>query len=227
MYFFSPEKQTLLNIRNKDTPLYSSNNKIVAKQPKSTLPDEMEKHKRSEPTSMDISSCVPPSLHDLMSYRKIMKNVVIISLIISLTYVSFTGLAALQSSLHRTEGMGVISGSILYTSIMISSMLLSKILISLLGHKWSMAFSVLGHSIWYVVNGIGTWYAMIPGSIFVGLAVSTLWIVYSSYYTIVANHYSKQRDMNLQAVISNFFGILFMFYRLGIYRILSNNCLIY
>jgi hypothetical protein len=59
----------------------------------------------------------------------VMKNVILISLAFMCTYTSYTGLAKLQSSLHRVEGMGVIAQCVAFSSLTISCLFVPKPLI--------------------------------------------------------------------------------------------------
>lgn len=71
----------------------------------------------------------------------VMKNVILISLAFMCTYTSYTGLAKLQSSLHRVEGMGVIAQCVAFSSLTISCLFVPKPLIG----KFEFVFS--NHSV--------------------------------------------------------------------------------
>jgi hypothetical protein len=72
---------------------------------------------------------------DDMTDRRILKNIVVISLVFFLHHIPYNGLYVLQSSLHKDEGMGVISQAILYVFTALSSLLLPKMVIQIIGHK--------------------------------------------------------------------------------------------
>jgi len=59
--------------------------------------------------------------------RRILKNIVLISVAFLMTFNAFQGLSRLQSSLHRVDGMGVINSSVLYVSLVLSCLFLPKV----------------------------------------------------------------------------------------------------
>ena len=85
--------------------------------------------------------------------RRIIKNLLVICVAFLFNFNAFQGLSRLQSSFHRIEGMGVITSSVLYGSLMISCMFAPKILISYIGHKWTIAISFTGYILWMAANG--------------------------------------------------------------------------
>ena len=70
------------------------------------------------------------------SKKRVWKNVIVISLVFMLNYISFSGLSVLQSSLHVQEDHSVICTSIRDTSL-ISSLFLPELLIQGIGYKWT------------------------------------------------------------------------------------------
>jgi len=158
---------------------------------------------------------------------RILKNVVLLGFAFLLDTTPIIGLARLQSSLHRVEGLGVIASSVLYGSLIISSMFLPKLLISSIGHKWTTVICYVGYILWIPANGYAIWTTMIPASIVVGLCSAPLWTSQLSYITVVAGQYSKISNEKQDAVITRFMGIFFMFFQFGIcmpYMFLQSYC---
>ena len=142
-----------------------------------------------------------------LTKRQIRKNVIIVSFVFLLNFIAYGGLAALQSSLHVQEGMGVINQAVLYCSMALSCLTLNKIAISLLGHKWCMSVGLTGYLVWMAANGFGVWAAMLPASIILGICGATLWTAQASYFTILARHYAVKTSQHTAHVTSLFFGI--------------------
>ncbi|MCJ8743954.1 hypothetical protein PDJAM_G00100580 [Pangasius djambal] len=65
------------------------------------------------------------------------KNVLVVSFGFLFLFTAYGGLQSLQSSLNAEEGMGVISLSVIYGTIILSSMFLPPIMIKNLGCKWT------------------------------------------------------------------------------------------
>jgi len=64
-----------------------------------------------------------------MTSRRIFKNVIVICVVFFLNFIAYNGLAALQSSIHVQQGMGVITQAVLYVTTALSSLVLPKMVI--------------------------------------------------------------------------------------------------
>lgn len=147
--------------------------------------------------------------------KRIFKNILLISVAFLFNFNAFQGLSRLQSSLHRTEGMGVINSSVLYASLVLSCLFVPKILINLIGHKWTIPLSFCGYTLWMAANGYAVWGTMITASIIVGLCAAPLWTAQCSYFTIIGTRYAKLTKEAENAVVTRFFGIFFFFFQLS------------
>ena len=108
---------------------------------------------------------------DEIRYEKfrIKKNFTVVSLTFLLTFTAFEGLGMLQSSLHKVEGIGVITQCLVYLFMVMSSLFLSNCVVSNIGYKWTMTSSLLAYISWTASNGYAVWATMVPSSIIVGL----------------------------------------------------------
>jgi len=168
-------------------------------------------------TTEDVCPSAAKDLtHSCFSKCRILKNIVLLAFAFLLDATPIIGLARLQSSLHRVDGLGVIASSVLYGSVIISSMFLPKLLISRMGHKWTIVVCYVGYILWIPANGYAIWSTMIPASIIVGLCSAPLWASQLSYITIVAGQYSKVSHEKEDTTITRFMGIFFMFFQFGI-----------
>ena len=127
---------------------------------------------------------------------------------------SFAGLGHLQSSLHREEGMGVITQAVLYAAVVFACMFTPKLLISQVGHKWTIPISSLGYILWMAANGCAVWGTMVPASILVGLCAAPLWTAQCAYFTKMATRWHRMTGEPEEAVVSRFFGYFFIFYHI-------------
>jgi len=148
--------------------------------------------------------------------RHILKNVILLGFAFLLDTTPIIGLSRLQSSLHRDDGLGVIAASVLYAALIVSSMFLPKLLITGMGHKWTIVVCYVGYILWIPANGYAVWATMIPASVIVGLCSAPLWASQLSYITIAASQYSRISRERQDAVITRFMGIFFMFFQFGI-----------
>lgn len=148
-----------------------------------------------------------------MSERRIMKNVLVICFVFFLNFMAYSGMAMLQSSLHREEGMGVITSAIGWASLALGCLLLPKIAIRLLGHKWCMSIALIGYVLWMAANGYAVWGTMIPASIIVGVSGAVLWTTQGAYFAVFAKHYARKTGQDPKEVTALYFGILFAAFR--------------
>jgi hypothetical protein len=146
--------------------------------------------------------------------RRILKNIILIGFAFLCVFTAFQGLSRLQSSLHRIEGMGVVNLSVLYAVLVISCLFIPKLLISAIGHKWTIPLSFLGYILWMAANGYATWWTMLPASIIVGICAAPLWTAQCSYFTKIAGRYAKLSGDTEEVIVTRFFGIFFMFFQL-------------
>ena len=150
--------------------------------------------------------------------RRIMKNIVLISLCFLFVFNAYNGLARLQSSLHRDGGMGVVNQSVLYGALVISCLFIPRLLISQLGHKWTIPVCFAGYILWMAANGYAVWGTMITTSIIVGFCAAPLWTAQCAYFTKLAGRYCELSGEDLSAVVTRFFGIFFLFFQLCEYN---------
>ena len=146
--------------------------------------------------------------------RRIVKNILLISFAFLCVFTAFQGLSRLQSSLHRIAGMGVINLSILYAALVLSCLFVPKLLISAIGHKWTIPLSFSGYIIWMAANGYATWWTLIPASIIVGVCAAPLWTAQCSYFTKIAGRYAALTGDPEDVIVTRFFGIFFMFFQM-------------
>lgn len=184
-------------------------------------PKETEKNASSDSDSTTSDHSVKPVTSD-MTEKRIFKNVLVICTFFFLNFISYGGLASLQSSLHLEEGMGVITSAIGFASLAMSCLLLPKIAIRFIGHKWVMSISLIGYLFWMAANGYAVWATMIPASIICGMCGATLWTTQAAYFAIMAKHYAAKKGQDPRAVTALFFGIFFAFFRTSKYRVGAN-----
>jgi len=144
--------------------------------------------------------------------RRVWKNIIIISVSFFFIFNSMISLVRLQSTLNRVEGMGVITLSIFFATVVISSMFLPKLMIRFIGHRWTIVVSFAGYIVYMVANGYAVWSTMITASMLVGLSGAPLWTAQCSYFTTIAQHYERHTT---HVMVPRFFGLFFLFYKAG------------
>ena len=145
--------------------------------------------------------------------RRVWKNIIVITFSFFFIFGSMFSLYRLQSTLNQVEGMGVITLSIVYATVVISSMFVPKLMTRFIGHRWTIVVSWLGYIVYIAANGYAVWSTMIMASVLLGLCHAPLWTAQSSYFTIIAHHYQRLTGQSAEHVLPTFFGLFFLLYK--------------
>ena len=108
----------------------------------------------------------------------IWKNVLLVSLSFSVTFMSFASLQSLQSSLNPVGGLGVASLSVSYSLAILTGIFASSMIVKKKGCKWSLVVFTFCYVSFAAANLYPTWYTMIPASVIIGKSV----LPYTTYY---------------------------------------------
>ncbi|AWP20367.1 putative protein unc-93 -like A-like [Scophthalmus maximus] len=141
------------------------------------------------------------------------KNILVVSIGFLFLFTAYGGLQSLQSSLNAEDGMGVVSLSVIYASIIVSSMFLPPIMIKNLGCKWTIVVSMACYVSYSFGNLYPGWYTLIPTSVVLGLGGSPLWSAKCTYLTISGNKQAASDGKKGPDVINQYFGIFFFIFQ--------------
>lgn len=101
----------------------------------------------------------------------IWKNVILISIAFSVTFMAFQSLQALQSSINASGGMGVTALTVTYGMAILTNILFTPLIISKTGCKWSMVLSTFGYTGFALAHLYPNWYTLISGAFLVGMCL--------------------------------------------------------
>ncbi|KAI1727696.1 ion channel regulatory protein UNC-93 domain-containing protein [Ditylenchus destructor] len=152
-------------------------------------------------------------IHVGKAKHKILANLWIISIAFLFLFTGFNGIQNLQTSVN--SGMGADALCILYLSLAISSFFVPSFVINRLGCKMTLVAAIGVHILYMFANFIPRYYSLIPASIFVGVAASSLWAAAEEYITESGIKYAKLNVEAQNIVIVRFFGYFFMILHLG------------
>ncbi|XP_047657254.1 protein unc-93 homolog A isoform X3 [Tachysurus fulvidraco] len=141
------------------------------------------------------------------------KNVLVVSFGFLFLFTAYGGLQSLQSSLNAEEGMGVISLSVIYGTIILSSMFLPPIMIKNLGCKWTIFICMACYISYSFGNLFPGWPSLIATSTILGLGGSPLWSAKCTYLTITGNRQADKENKKGQDVINQYFGMFFLIFQ--------------
>ncbi|XP_026848568.1 UNC93-like protein [Drosophila persimilis] len=140
---------------------------------------------------------------------RILKNVAVISLAMTIQYVAYQGTLNLQSSLNAKEGLGTIALSCIYLSMGISCLLLPTIMIRLLTCKWTLVVGQVCFIPYIALQLYSRFYTLIPAGILLGVFAAPMWAAHATYLTQISQIYAIITSSQMDAVITLFFGIFF------------------
>ncbi|XP_066270930.1 protein unc-93 homolog A-like [Branchiostoma lanceolatum] len=143
---------------------------------------------------------------------RIWKNQLVLSLVFLLNFLAFRSLQNLQSTLNSEAGLGVVSLSCIYGS-MVLSCLYAPFFIHKVGScKWTVVVCLFGHILFSGANFYPSWYTLIPSSVLLGSISGPFWTAQITYLTTSAQEYAKllQHD-NPEGDIAMFNGVFYFF----------------
>ena len=144
-----------------------------------------------------------------------MRNLIVLSVGISLTNTAIGSLRNLQSSLNHEGGIGLYSLAAGFLSFTIFS-LLTPFMVQKYRPKKCLIFSLFTQLLYVIGNIQPTFYIFIPASFLQGLGNALLWNAMSTYTTYLARASALKNDEQTIDVASKFFGIFFFFFQFSV-----------
>ena len=157
----------------------------------------------------------------------ITKNLYVLCFIFFFLWSAFQGLANLESSINCEGGLGVLSLSLTYGSLMISSFFLPSWMMSKLGPKWTIFWCSLGYVAYYAANYVSSPFTLLPAAVVMGAAGAPLLTAQAAYVTTCGYAYAERNrdsylanpsaanqnlEFNPETMVSKYFGIFFFFF---------------
>lgn len=143
------------------------------------------------------------------------KNLFVIGLAWLLLFTAFQSMANLQSSLNSDAGIGTLSLSTIYVTLVVSCFFLPPIMISNLGIKNTIVTSQFAYLIFIAANTYPKWYTLIPSAVLLGIFAGPLWTAKCTFLTEIAGFYANISGENTEAVVNRFFGIFFAMFQMS------------
>eukprot|EP00058_Branchiostoma_floridae_P010297 XP_002595785.1 hypothetical protein BRAFLDRAFT_106254 [Branchiostoma floridae] len=148
--------------------------------------------------------------HQWTSTKKIWKNLLVLASVFLLSFTAFGAIQNLQSTLNSEAGLGVVSLSCVYAS-MVLSCLYAPFFIHKVGScKWTIVVCFFGHILYTGSNFYPSWYTLMPSSVLFGAISGPLWTAKITYLTSSAVEYAKllQHD-SVEGDIAMFNGVFY------------------
>jgi MFS family permease len=143
------------------------------------------------------------------------KNLLVISVSVSMMNVAFSSLRNLQSSLNHEDGVGLYSltgscGAFTFMSLFTPS------LIQQFRPKRCLLFALFTHLLYVAANVIPDFAVLVPASILQGGGSALMWNAVSTYVTYLARSTAIRNDKRTVDVAGKYFGVFFCFFQLSV-----------
>jgi Ion channel regulatory protein UNC-93 len=148
-----------------------------------------------------------------LEMRRMMINILIISIAFTFLFTAYQSTANLQSSINTDAGLGTASLSTIYVSLILSCIFVPTFLISKLGVKWTMPVCMFGYAFYIGAQFYPTWYTLIPTAVLVGLVAAPMWSAKCTYLTHIGSLRSKAYGTAPELQVTKLFGIFFLFFQ--------------
>lgn len=140
------------------------------------------------------------------------RNLLVMSLGITLMFISLGSLRNLQSSLNHEEGIGLYSLAAAYAAYMVGS-LFTPFIVKQFQPKSCLVISLIPQLLYTVTNAYPALYIFIPASALQGLGNALLWNAMTTYTTYLAKGNAVLNKEKLEHTISKYFGIFFLVFQ--------------
>ena len=129
-----------------------------------------------------------------------------------MVFTAFVGLQNLQSSINSSDGLGLISLSVLYGVFVVIGPF-TPIILRRFGTKYSLLIGFVCHLVYTLANFFPSWYTLIPGSILIGLASGPIWAAAGSHLAEIAITTAVTLDKDQSYLISKYTAVFFFVFQ--------------
>lgn len=141
-----------------------------------------------------------------------LRNLIFLSIGISLVSTATGSLRNLLSSMHHESGIGLYSLAASYGAFTFFS-LISPFVVQRFRPKISLVAGIFTQLIYVTANLLPTFYIFIPASFLQGMGSSLLWNAMSTYTSFLARASAIKNEKKTEDVASKYFGIFFFFHQ--------------
>ncbi|XP_005105589.2 uncharacterized protein LOC101856043 [Aplysia californica] len=151
-----------------------------------------------------VLDVVPSSRHT--------RNLVAMSLVITLLFTAIGSVRNLQSSINHEGGVGVISMAVTFAGYMIGSVF-SVSVVQNFQPRTSIIINLIPNLLYVAANIYPTLWIMAPISFIQGWSTAILWNAMSTYVTFLARGRAQKKNESFEIVSGRFFGIFCLIYQ--------------
>ena len=155
-------------------------------------------------------------LHTKSTY---VKNLVALSISYMFVFTAFLSLRNLQSSINHISGLGLISLSTMYGTL-VPGCVVATAIVQKMRPKWSMFVGLSSFVVYTAANFYPSYYTLLPASALVGFSLALSWIAQGTYISSIAITYAVTTGRKVENVMNLFNGIFFTFWQIA--QILGN-----
>lgn len=140
------------------------------------------------------------------------KNVLALSVSISLVFIALGSVRNLQSSINHEGGIGVISMAISFIGYMVGS-IVSPTIVQVIQPKKCIIGGLIPHFIYVASNICPTIWLLGISSLFQGVSLAIVWNAMSTYITLLSSGQARKTGKDYSEISSRYFGIFGLFFQ--------------
>ncbi|CAG5126163.1 unnamed protein product [Candidula unifasciata] len=156
---------------------------------------------------------------DVIGSTKHRRNVIALSISITLLFIAMGSVRNLQSSLNQEGGIGIISMAVSFVGYMLGSIVSSSIVQNFQPRK-CIVVSLIPNLIYVAANIYPVLWLMTVISFIQGISLAIIWNAMSTYITFLSRGYAAKKNQDFDKVSCNFFGTFCLIYQS--YHIIGN-----
>ncbi|KAI8799189.1 protein unc-93 A [Biomphalaria glabrata] len=140
------------------------------------------------------------------------KNLLVVSLSVTLMFIALGSVRNLQSSMNHEAGVGVISMAVSFAGYMLGSVV-SASLVQIFQPKFCLVSGLFPQFLYIASNLYPAMWLMVPVSLAQGFALAILWNAMSTYVVLLARGKALLQDIHFSVVSSRYFGFFGLFFQ--------------
>ncbi|XP_059141112.1 uncharacterized protein LOC131928947 isoform X2 [Physella acuta] len=169
--------------------------------------------------SREVSSQIENMKYKMISSERYVRNLIALSVVITLMFIAIGSVRNLQSSLNQEGGVGIVSMAVSFVGYMLGSVV-SISLVQTFQPSRCIVVSLFPNLLYIGSNIYPSMWLMAPTSFLQGVSMAVIWNAMSTYITLLSKGQAQRKSSSFEKVSSNFFGVFCLIYQS--YHVIGN-----
>ncbi|XP_070186872.1 uncharacterized protein [Littorina saxatilis] len=165
------------------------------------------------PSDMEaLNSAFSKKMEPSVASGRHTRNVLYMSLLVTILLISVNATRNLQSSLNQEGGVGITCLAVMFASYMLGS-LLSPVLVQGVGVKSCITGGLVLQLVYVAANLYPVMWVMVPASLGGGASLALIWNAMSTYLVLLARGEANYKQKSYERVSDKYFGFFCLIYQ--------------